>query len=97
VTYRFLPPAAQDLTDAVAYYERAVAGLGLQFVEEVERTVHRILQQPEAWARVSEHHRRCRTRRFPYGLIYTVEQDVVVIVAVMHLHRHPATWKKRIE
>lgn len=96
MTYRFLSPAKGDLAEAVQYYERAAPGLGLEFLGEVERTVERILQHPEAWTRIAEHHRRCRTRRFPYGLIYTVEQDVIIICAVMNLRRHPDSWKKRI-
>ena len=95
MTYRFLSPAQQDLAQAMAYYEAAVPGLGLEFVDELERTVHRILLQPEAWTRVSENHRRCRMRRFPYGLIYSLEGDAVIFVAVFHLHRHPDSWKRR--
>jgi plasmid stabilization system protein ParE len=96
VTYRFLSPARQEMAEAVEYYERAAPGLGLEFLDEIERTVSRILLHPEAWTRVAEHHRRCRMRRFPYGLLYTLEQDVVIIAAVMNLRRHPDTWKKRL-
>jgi len=32
---------------------------------------------------------RCRTHRFPYGIIYTVEDGTVLVISVMHLHRHP--------
>ena len=96
MTFRFLSPAQRDLAEAVLYYERAAPGLGLEFLDEIERTVERILQHPEAWTRLTEHHRRCRTRRFPYGLIYTVEQGVVIIAAVMNLRRHPDSWKERL-
>ena len=48
MTYRFLSPAQQDLAEAMRYYEGAVPGLGLEFLEELERTVQRILHQPEA-------------------------------------------------
>jgi len=96
VTYRFLSPAQRDLAEAVEYYERAARGLGLEFLDEIERTVERVLLHPEAWTRVAEHHRRCRTRRFPYGLIYTVEKDVVIITAVMNLRLHPEKWKERL-
>lgn len=95
MTYRFLSPAQQDLTAAVDYYEQAVPGLRRDFLDELERTVHRILLQPEAWGRVSENHRRCRMRRFPYGVIYALDGDAVLIVAVFHLHRHPDAWKGR--
>ena len=96
MTYRFLSPAQRELSEAVQYYEQASPGLGLEFLDEIERTVERILQNPEAWTRVAEHHRRCRMRRFPYGLIYSIERDVMVIAAVMNLRRHPDSWKERI-
>ena len=96
VTYRFLAPANKDLAVAMDYYENAVPGLGLEFLDEMERTVNRILMQPEAWTRISLHHRRCRARRFPYGVIYSVEGGEVVIAAVMDLRRHPDSWKDRI-
>lgn len=96
MTYRFLSPAQRELSEAVQYYEQAAPGLGLEFLDEIERTVERILQHPEAWTRIADHPRRCRTRRFPYGLIYSVERDVVIIAAVMNLRRHPDSWKGHI-
>ena len=96
MTYRLLTPARQDLAEAVAYYEKAIPGLGLEFLDEVERTINRILRQPDAWARVSDRHRRCLTRRFPYGVIYSLEVGEVVIAAVMNLRRHPDSWRKRL-
>ena len=95
MTYRFLSPAEQDLAEAVSYYELAERGLGLAFLDEVERTLRRILLNPLAWTKVSENHRRCRTRRFPFGLIYTIEEETIVVSAVMHLSRHPDWWKSR--
>lgn len=46
MTYRFLSPAQQDLVEAVQYYEKASPGLGLEFLDEVERTVSRIPLKP---------------------------------------------------
>ena len=95
MTYRFLSPAQADLAEAVRYYEQAVPGLGIKFLDEVELAVQRILLQPEAWTRVAPHHRRCRTRRFPYGVIYSVENDTILIAALMDLRRHPDSWNNR--
>jgi plasmid stabilization system protein ParE len=93
VTYRFLSPAFRDLAGAVDYYNTASPGLGGEFLDEIEATIRRIVLNPEAWTKVSPSHRRCRTRRFPYGLIYSVEGDAILVAAVMHLHRHPNSWK----
>ena len=95
MTYRFLLAAKRDLAEAAEYYDRAVPGLGLEFLDEVERTISRILRHPQAWHRVSENHRKCRMRRFSYGIIYAIEGDIVTISAVMHNRRHPDYWKSR--
>ena len=39
--------------------------------------------------------RRCLVHRFPYGVIYAVEDDVVYVAAVMHLKRKPGYWESR--
>ena len=93
---RFLAPAHAELEEAVAYYETQKAGLGSQFTEEVKRAIQRILEYPEAWAPVSRRTRRCRTNRFPYGVTYQVRGDFVLIVAIMHLHREPRSWRARL-
>ncbi|MDO8094347.1 MAG: hypothetical protein Q6360_12795 [Candidatus Brocadiales bacterium] len=40
--------------------------------------------------------RRCLLSRFPYGLIYGVDADAIIVVAVSHLHREPRYWIDRI-
>ena len=92
----FLAPAHAELAEAIAYYDSQERGLGSQFAEEVKRTLERILQYPEAWPTISSRTRRCRTNKFPYGIIYQVRGDVVLVVAVMHLHREPRTWKSKL-
>jgi len=92
----FLEPAEAELAEAVAYYDSQQQGLGPRFTEEVKRAIERILQYPEAWAPISKRTRRCRTNEFPYGIIYQIRGDVLLIVAVMHLHREPTAWKSRL-
>ena len=96
MTYRFLSPALGDLTEAINYYDTASPGLGGEFIDEIEATIRRIILDPEAWTKVSPNHRRCRTRRFPYGLVYSIERDAVIIAAVMNLRRHPDSWKANL-
>jgi hypothetical protein len=95
VNYRFLTPAREELIEALTYYQEAIPGHDLVFLEEVERAVTRIILQPEAWCRISDRHRRCLLRRFPFGLIYSIEHDEIIIAAVMNCRRHPDSWKRR--
>jgi plasmid stabilization system protein ParE len=94
--FRLLAPAAGELRSAARDYENQIPGLGHDFVTEVRATILRITQWPEAWQPLADEIRRCRTHRFPYGIIYTVEQGEVLIISVMHLHRHPDSWRKNL-
>jgi hypothetical protein len=92
----FLDPAKKELVEAIAYCNEQSEGLGYRFAAEVERTLSRIVQYPHAWPPISKRTRRCRTIGFPYGVIYQVGEDVIFVVAVMHLHRHPDSWRSRL-
>jgi len=50
-----------------------------------------LLYYPNAWFKLSNRTHRCRTNRFPYGVIYKIRKETVLIVAVMHLSREPET------
>jgi plasmid stabilization system protein ParE len=96
MTCEFLPPARAELEDAVRYYEAQQRGLGDEFAREVARTIQRILKHPRAWEKLSRSTRRCRTNRFPYGVIYLARRGSILIVAVAHLHRKPTYWRERL-
>jgi len=93
---RFLAVAERELDEAIAYYHHEKDGLGHLFWLDVKHTLGRIAAFPNAWHPLSAHTRRCRLRRFPFGLIYQVRNDELLIVAVAHLHRRPDYWKNRM-
>lgn len=97
MTYSFLAPARDELEEAIRFYDQRRVGLGDEFAEEVESTIKRILDHPRAWHPVSPRARRCRTRRFPYGVIYQIRDDQILIVAIMRLKRKPGNWQSRID
>ena len=94
---RFLSPARAEFREAIAFYNDQKAGLGSEFAEEVIKAIQRIIQYPEAWALISRRARRCRVNRFPFGVIYQVREGSLLIVAVMHLHREPNSWRDRLD
>ena len=96
MTIDFLDPADAEFVDAIAYYNLQSEGLGYEFAAEVKRSISRISQYPEAWAPLSRRTRRCRTNRFPYGLIYQIRDEIILIVAVQNLHKDPESWKSRL-
>ena len=78
-----------EFKEAVAYYNNECPGLGYEFANEIQKVFDRIVQNPEAWTSLSKRTRRCLVSRFPYGFVYQLRQDEILIIAIMHLHRDP--------
>ena len=82
---------------AAQYYETRSHGLGADFLDEVQRGVETISSNPRTAPVVRENIRRRLLKRFPFGILYAIEPDTVVIVAVMHLRRRPGYWEGRVK
>jgi toxin ParE1/3/4 len=93
--YAFHPEAQDEFLLAIDYYESREPGLGQDFSIEVHSAIETILSYPNAWPILKDDIRRCQTRRFPYGVIYSQDDDVIFVLAVMHLHRDPEYWKEQ--
>jgi plasmid stabilization system protein ParE len=88
----FVPEAQAELDEAYLYYEQQQKGLGRIFVEAIRKTQNRICRFPSAWQPLSINTRRALVSRFPFGIIYTVDEDEIIIIAIAHLHRKPFYW-----
>ncbi len=93
---RYLSVAEEELAKAIEYYEDKEAGLGLRFYAEYRAALARILAYPDAWNPLSKNTRRCRTRVFPFGIIYQIRCDEILILAVSGMHQKPGYWKDRL-
>ena len=93
---RFLGPARDEFRDSIRYYNAQRKGLGSEFRDEVKVAIKLIQKHPEAWHPLSERTRRCLVNRFPYGVIYQVRDQEILVVAIAHLHRKPDYWVDRI-
>ncbi|HVO26053.1 MAG TPA: type II toxin-antitoxin system RelE/ParE family toxin [Candidatus Margulisiibacteriota bacterium] len=94
--YEFHPEALAEYEAAALYYAERDPAVALRFVAAVEDAIDRILDSPTRWRALDEDVRRCLTRVFPYGVLYTIEPEFVLIVAVMHCSREPGYWKRRV-
>jgi hypothetical protein len=65
VSFRFHPDAAEELSEAIRYYEDVEPGLGQDFAVEVYSAIQRATAYPRAWAMLEGEIRRSLIRRFP--------------------------------
>ena len=94
--FSFHPEAEAELNLSIDYYENCSRGLGIEFATEAYSTIQRIIENPRAWAVLEDDVRRSLTKRFPYGILYTIDSEQIFILAVMNLHRDPDYWKYRL-
>jgi hypothetical protein len=74
----FLPAATEELTEVADYYEARLSGLGSDFLLEVERLAAVVLELPTLGEKLDRVHRRVSLRRFPYGLVFFQDEDVIL-------------------
>jgi toxin ParE1/3/4 len=96
VKLRFLSEARAELDDAALYYESARTGLGGEFLAEMDVALAFIEQFPDACPPSAHDCRHKKVHRFPYHLVFSVEDGEIVIVAVTHASRDPAYWHNRV-
>jgi hypothetical protein len=95
VTFSFHPEAEAEFNKAIDYYEEIESGLGFDFAIEVYSAIQRSVAFPKAWPVIDGDIRRSLVRRFPFGILYSVENRGIYVTAVMNLHRNPEYWKNR--
>ena len=81
-----------ELEAAVEYYDACLEDLGDQFLDEFHAALQRITAFPQAWTPLSPTTRRCVLNRFPFSLVYSIEEDHVLVLGLMHMRRMPKKW-----
>ena len=87
--------AEAELVAAARFYDSHRLGLGLDFIAEVQRAVGVLAAYPRMGRPFSKRLRRVLVPRFPYGLLYEIGVDQILIVAVAHVRRRPGYWRHR--
>ncbi|MCW5553068.1 MAG: type II toxin-antitoxin system RelE/ParE family toxin [Verrucomicrobiae bacterium] len=90
------PEAEGDLAEAFDWYDERRAGLGTEFLAEVDAALEKAIENPLRFAALYHHVRRALVRRFPYKIFFYIEANRVVVIGVIHAKRHPRVWQGRV-
>lgn len=88
----FLLAAQQEFNEIAEYYDLLKSGFGDEFIAEGERVSGLLRRHPLIGTRVDPTLRRVRFHRFPFAYLFSVDDDVIRIVAVAHRRRRPGYW-----
>jgi len=95
--YVFHPAALTEYSEAVEFYAERRVEIAQIFINAVENTIFKIVESSTRWPVIDEDIRRCLMRKFPYGILYTIEDNFILILAVMHCSREQGYWKDRVK
>jgi len=98
MTRRFIvrPLAEADLEDAARWYDGERAGLADRFLDDVNRTFARIRERPLQFPAVDDDVRRALFHIFPHAVYFRASDEIVAVLAVLHLRRNPKVWRARM-
>jgi toxin ParE1/3/4 len=71
-----------DIQEAFDWYEERQAGLGYEFIEELEEGFERLCKHPQHYTAINQTYRRLRINRFPYLIVYEIEDTKVIVNTV---------------
>ena len=90
-----------DIQEAYHWYEARSDGLGDEFLLCVHDAVEEIRRFPQMYAVVrvetdGREIRRARAQRFPHGVFYVFEGEMITVVAVIHPSRELDRLRDRV-
>jgi len=74
-----------------------LSGLGDDFLDDVQHAIGRLCEYPQAGETVPSGLKRMLLYRFPFSIIYSVEKDLILVIAIAHHGRRPNYWQSRID
>ncbi len=92
---KILESAIEDLKRGYDFYEKLNKGLGIYFID----TLFSDIDSLQLYGGIHQKHfgyHRMLSKRFPFAIYYKVEEDTVIVYAVLDCRQNPDTIKKEL-
>jgi toxin ParE1/3/4 len=92
-----LQEAEEEAARESEFYEGREPGLGLEFLDDLRLVFERIVAGPTHHAQVRKRGnlRMALLQRFPFKVVFEVDGDMVLVIAVCHQKRRAHYWRRR--
>ncbi len=88
-----LPKAQAEMAHAVDRYELQQAKLGKRFISCVDKLFNIILKNPFQFSEKTPPFREALVAKFPYLIIYQINDNKIVVYSVFHTSQNPESWQ----
>ncbi len=86
---KILSLAKCEIEESYRFYQLESKGLAIRFKEDLSDSIKLIQSFPKSWRIVSKNVRMCRMKKFPFGIMYQIRKDEILITSVFHFKREP--------
>ncbi len=87
--------AETDYTESLVWYAGRSQDAANDFDNEFDQGIDQILSDPRRFPLCDARHRYFLMRRFPFRIIYRIDGEDVIVIAVAHTARSPDYWMDR--
>lgn len=96
-SYKFIPLAKEDITNAFNWYEEKSPGLGSKFLSALSVELNKINTVLVEEKKVYKDFQKHSFKEFPYYIYYKKDENkqLIIIFAVLHKKQDSATFYKR--
>jgi len=86
------PEAELDMLKSAKWYEEKQVDLGIRFLDEVEDKLSLVTHNPLQYQIRYKSTRWALVDHFPYAIHFIIEEDKVIVLAVLGTREDPEKW-----
>lgn len=94
-TERYHPLFATDLANACSHYDLIADTLGNRFRVNIRSIIQIVVERPESYGRIGGDFRGALVDRFPYVVVFTIDDGVPSIFGLRHIASNRSDWFDR--
>ena len=93
---RILSSAVQDLLDGHKFYEKQAEGIGAYFLDTLYSDIDSLIVMAGIHPTHFGRYYRLLSKRFPFAAYYRIEDNTVLVYAVLDCRKSPSWVRKRL-
>jgi toxin ParE1/3/4 len=93
---RLFEEAAEEVEHERRWYRKRSETAEASFLRELDHAIDAVVEAPQMWPGYLAGTRRYVFPTFPFSLVYFVEDDVIVVVAIAAENKEPGYWRERL-
>ena len=91
-----LSSAKKDLVDGYLFYENQTQSIGSYFLDSLYSDIDSLIITAGIHHIVFNKYFRMLSKRFPFAVFYTIENNIIKVVAILDCRQKPAWIRKRL-